>query len=312
MTIVLLRRVVWMAPILLGVSVIVFSMMHLAPGDPAEAILGPRGTEELLRQARKDLGLDRPLYEQYGRWLLNAVQGDLGESYRLNRPVAGEVLARFKNSAILASVAFVVAVAAGIAVGVLSAVRRGGIMDNALMAVTLTGISMPPFYLGMLLIILFSVELDLLPTGGMYDVRQDPSFRGLVVHLILPALTLAAVPIAVIARIMRSSMLEVVGQDYIRTARAKGLRDRVVIARHALIPVVAVVGLQVGYLLSATALVEVVFSWPGLGSLLVQSIVQRDLPLAQGAVLLIAVIYVIVNIVTDLVQAWLDPRIHFA
>ena len=280
MTIVLLRRIVWMVPILLGVSLIVFSMMHLAPGDPAEAILGPRGTEELLRKARKDLGLDRPLYEQYGRWLLNAVQGDLGESYRLNRPVAGEVLARFKNSA------------------------------------TLTGISMPPFYLGMLLIILFSVKLDLLPTGGMYDVRQDPSFRGLVIHLILPAFTLAAVPIAVIARIMRSSMLEVVGQDYIRTARAKGLTDRVIIARHALrnalIPVVAVVGLQIGYLLSATALVEVVFSWPGLGSLLVQSIVQRDLPLAQGAVLLIAVIYVIVNIATDLVQAWLDPRIHFA
>jgi peptide/nickel transport system permease protein len=316
MTIVLLRRIVWMVPILLGVSLIVFSMMHLAPGDPAEAILGPRGTEELLRQARKDLGLDRPLYEQYGRWLLNAVQGDLGESYRLNRPVAGEVLARFKNSAILASVAFVVAVALGILVGVLSAVRRGGVIDNALMAITLTGISMPPFYLGMLLIILFSVKLDLLPTGGMYDVRQDPSFRGLVIHLILPAFTLAAVPIAVIARIMRSSMLEVVGQDYIRTARAKGLADRVVIARHALrnalIPVVAVVGLQIGYLLSATALVEVVFSWPGLGSLLVQSIVQRDLPLAQGAVLLIAVIYVIVNIATDLVQAWLDPRIHFA
>jgi peptide/nickel transport system permease protein len=316
MTIVLLRRIVWMVPILLGVSLIVFSMMHLAPGDPAEAILGPRGTEELLRQARKDLGLDRPLYEQYGRWLLNAVQGDLGESYRLNRPVAGEVLARFKNSAILASVAFVVAVALGILVGVLSAVRRGGIIDNALMAITLTGISMPPFYLGMLLIILFSVKLDLLPTGGMYDVRQDPSFRGLVIHLILPAFTLAAVPIAVIARIMRSSMLEVVGQDYIRTARAKGLADRAVIARHALrnalIPVVAVVGLQIGYLLSATALVEVVFSWPGLGSLLVQSIVQRDLPLAQGAVLLIAVMYVIVNIATDLVQAWLDPRIHFA
>ncbi len=316
MTIVLLRRIVWMVPILLGVSLIVFSMMHLAPGDPAEAILGPRGTEELLRQARKDLGLDRPLYEQYGRWLLNAVQGDLGESYRLNRPVADEVLARFKNSAILASVAFVVAVALGILVGALSAVRRGGVIDNALMAITLTGISMPPFYLGMLLIILFSVKLDLLPTGGMYDVRQDPSFRGLVIHLILPAFTLAAVPIAVIARIMRSSMLEVVGQDYIRTARAKGLADRVIIARHALrnalIPVVAVVGLQIGYLLSATALVEVVFSWPGLGSLLVQSIVQRDLPLAQGAVLLIAVIYVIVNIATDLIQALLDPRIHFA
>lgn len=316
MALVLLRRLAWTVPILLGVSVIVFSMMHLAPGDPAEALLGPRSTEETLRATRIALGLDRPLYVQYGRWVLDAVRGDLGESVRLNRPVAPEVVARFGDSFVLASVAFVVAVVVGVAAGAVSAVRRGGPLDNALMAVTVTGISMPPFYLGMLLIILFSVTLNLLPTGGMYDVRQEPSMGQLLLHLILPALTLAAVPVAVIARIMRSSMLEVIGQDFIRTARAKGLEDRSVVARHALrnalIPVVAVIGLQVGYLLSATALVEVVFSWPGIGSLLVQSVVTRDLPLAQGAVLLIAVVYVVVNIVTDLVQAWLDPRIHFA
>ena len=316
MALVLLRRLAWTVPILLGVSVIVFSMMHLAPGDPAEALLGPRSTEETLRATRIALGLDRPLYVQYGRWVLDAVRGDLGESVRLNRPVAPEVVARFGDSFVLASVAFVVAVVVGIATGAASAVRRGGPLDNALMAVTVTGISMPPFYLGMLLIILFSVTLNLLPTGGMYDVRQEPSMGQLLLHLILPALTLAAVPVAVIARIMRSSMLEVIGQDFIRTARAKGLENRAVVARHALrnalIPVVAVIGLQVGYLLSATALVEVVFSWPGIGSLLVQSVVTRDLPLAQGAVLLIAVVYVVVNIVTDLVQAWLDPRIHFA
>jgi peptide/nickel transport system permease protein len=316
MALVLARRLLWMIPILLGISVIVFSMMHLAPGDPAEAILGPRGTEELLRQARRELGLDQPLHVQYGQWVLNAVRGDLGKSYRLNRPVAPEVLDRFKNSALLAGIAFIIAVVIGMFAGCVSAVRRGGLLDNAVMAFTVTGISMPPFYLGMLLIILFSVKLDLLPTGGMYDVRQDPNTSRLLVHLILPTLTLAAVPIAVIARIMRSSMLEVTGQDYIRTARAKGLRDRGVVGRHALrnalIPVVSVVGLQVGYLLSAAALVEVVFSWPGLGSLLVQSVVQRDLPLAQGAVLVIAVVYVVVNILTDLVQAWLDPRINFA
>jgi ABC-type dipeptide/oligopeptide/nickel transport system permease component len=216
----------------------------------------------------------------------------------------------------LASVAFVIAIAVGIGVGVISALRRGSLLDNALMAITVTGISMPPFYLGMLLIILFAVTLNLLPTGGMYDVRQEPTFAQLVRHLILPAVTLAAVPAAVIARIMRSSMLEVIGQDFIRTARAKGLRDRQVVARHvlrnALIPVITVVGLQVGYLLSATALVEVVFSWPGLGSLLVQSVVTRDLPLAQGAVLVIALVYVVVNIFTDMIQAWLDPRIHLA
>jgi len=259
MALVLVKRLVWMVPIVLGLSLVVFSMMHLAPGDPAEAILGPRGTKELVAQARHDLGLDQPLYVQYGRWVAHAARGDLGESYRLNRAVRPEVLAKFKNSAILATISFVVAVIVGIAIGTLSAVRRGGLLDNGLMAITVTGISMPPFYLGMLLIILFSVKLDLLPTGGMYDVRQDPSTAQLIRHLILPALTLAAVPIAVIARIMRSSMLEVIGQDFIRTARAKGLRDRGVITRHALrnalIPVVAVVGLQVGYLLSATALV---------------------------------------------------------
>lgn len=316
MAFVLVRRLVWSVPILFGVSLIVFSMMHLAPGDPAQALLGPRSTTETLRVAREALGLDQPLYVQYARWVGGALQGDLGESVRLNRPVTPEVIRRFGDSFVLASVAFVVALVLGIGAGVLSALRRGSPLDSALMAITVTGISMPPFYLGMLLIILFSVTLNLLPTGGMYDVRQEPTLGQLAQHMILPALTLAAVPAAVIARIMRSSMLEVISQDFIRTARAKGLRDRTVVARHvlrnALIPVITVVGLQVGYLLSATALVEVVFSWPGLGSLLVQSIVTRDLPLAQGAVLVIALVYVSVNIVTDLIQAWLDPRIHFA
>ncbi len=316
MAFVLVRRLVWSVPILFGVSLIVFSMMHLAPGDPAQALLGPRSTTETLRVAREALGLDQPLYVQYARWVGGALQGDLGESVRLNRPVTPEVIRRFGDSFMLASVAFVVALVLGIGAGVISALRRGSPLDSALMAITVTGISMPPFYLGMLLIILFSVTLNLLPTGGMYDVRQEPTLGQLVQHMILPALTLAAVPAAVIARIMRSSMLEVISQDFIRTARAKGLRDRTVVARHvlrnALIPVITVVGLQVGYLLSATALVEVVFSWPGLGSLLVQSIVTRDLPLAQGAVLVIAGVYVSVNIVTDLIQAWLDPRIHFA
>jgi ABC-type dipeptide/oligopeptide/nickel transport system permease component len=313
---VLIRRLVWSIPVLLGVSLIVFSMMHLAPGDPAQALLGPRATEQTLRVTRAALGLDQPIPVQYVRWVSGAIRGDLGESVRLNRPVTPEVIRHFGDSFLLAAVAFVIAMIAGIGVGVVSALRRGSPLDSALMAVTVTGISMPPFYLGMLLIILFAVTLNLLPTGGMYDVRQEPTVEQLIRHLILPALTLAAVPAAVIARIMRSSMLEVISQDFIRTARAKGLRDRSVVARHvlrnALIPVITVVGLQVGYLLSATALVEVVFSWPGLGSLLVQSIVTRDLPLAQGAVLVIALVYVLVNILTDLIQAWLDPRIHFA
>lgn len=316
MAIVVLRRLVLSIPVLIGISIIVFGMLHIAPGDPAEALLGPTRTAETLAQTRRDLGLDRPIYVQYGKWIANAIQGDLGESVRLNQPVRPEVIDRFGNSAILAAIAFLVAVLLGTSIGAISAVRRGGLVDNALMAVTVAGVSMPPFYLGMLLIILFSVKLDLLPTGGMYNVREDPTTSQLIIHLILPTLTLAAVPVAVIARMMRSSMLEVMGQDFIRTARAKGLREKWVVWRHAvrnaMIPVIGVVGLQVGYLLSATALVEVVFSWPGLGSLLVQSVVTRDLPLAQGAVLLIALIYVLVNIATDFIQAWLDPRIHFS
>jgi peptide/nickel transport system permease protein len=178
----------------------------------------------------------------------------------------------------------------------------------------ITGVSVPPFFLGMVLILVFSVYLGILPSSGMYDIRGEPSLGALLKHMILPALTLAAAPIAVITRMMRSSMLEVIGQDFIRTARAKGVAEQTVIVRHALrnalIPVVNVFGLQVGYLLSATALVEIVFSWPGLGSLLVQSVITRDLPLAQGAIVVIAVVYVMVNIAADVVQAMLDPRIQ--
>ncbi len=316
MTANLVRRLCMAIPVLLGVSFIVFMMMHLAPGDPAEAMLGPLRTEETLAKVRRELGLDQPLPVQYLSWISHAVRGDLGTSIRLNRPVLPEVLARFADSLILGLTAFVIATVLGLLAGGISAARRGGVVDRLVTVATVIGLSMPPFYFGMLLIVLFSVKLGVLPASGMYDIRGEPTFAELMRHLILPALCLAAAPLTVIARISRSSMLEVLNQDYIRTARAKGLNRRTVLAGHAfrnaLAPVVSVLGLEVGYLLSAAALVEVVFSWPGIGSLLVQSVTTRDLPLAQGCVLLIALLYVGVTVVTDLVQAVVDRRIEFS
>lgn len=312
----LFKRLALTIPVFIGVTVVVFLMLHLAPGDPAEALLGPTRTAETLARARTEMGLDRPLYVQYASWIRDAARGDLGESYRLNRSVSPVVISRLGNSAIIASAAFVIAFVAGVTIGTASAVRRGSTFDSVLMSVTVLGISIPPFYMGMLLVLLFSVGLGWLPTGGMYPVRGEANFLSVIKHAILPSLALAAVPTTVIARIMRSSMLEIIGNDFIRTARAKGLTERMVINRHAvrnaLVPVISVIGLQIGYLLSATALVEVVFSWPGLGSLLVQSITTRDLPLTQAAVLVLAVIYVIVNLLVDLVQARMDPRIDFS
>jgi peptide/nickel transport system permease protein len=303
-------------PVLIGVSFIVFMMMHLAPGDPAEAMLGPLRTQETLARVRHELGLDQPLPVQYVSWISRALTGDLGSSIRLNRPVLPEVLARFGDSAFLGLVAFAIATVVGLAAGVVSAARRGGVVDRLVTIATVMGLSMPPFYLGMLLIVVFSVKFEFLPASGMYDIRAEPTTWELVRHIVLPAITLAAAPLTVIARISRSSMLEVINQDYIRTARAKGLNSWVVLVRHAfrnaLAPVLSVLGLEVGYLLSAAALVEVVFSWPGIGSLLVQSVTTRDLPLAQGCVLVIALLYVGVTVVTDLFQAVLDPRIQFS
>jgi len=223
---------------------------------------------------------------------------------------------RLGNSAIIASFGFVMALVAGTAIGVYASIRRRSLISQAVMSGSTLGISFPPFFLGMVLVLFFSVRLDLLPTGGMYPVRGESSVGQVLIHAILPSVTLAAVPTTVIARMVRSSMLEVANEDYIRTAHAKGLREIDVVLRHALknamVPVASVIGLQVGYLLSSAALVEVVFSWPGLGSLLVTSVTSRDFPLIQASVLLLALIYIIVNLLVDLIQSSLDPRIAFS
>jgi peptide/nickel transport system permease protein len=311
----IVRRFVLVVPVLLGISLIVFMMMHLAPGDPAEAMLGPLRTDATLAKVRHELGLDQPLPVQYINWIGKAITGDLGNSIRLNRPVLPEVMTRFRDSAMLGLVAFTIATIVGLLAGMVSAVKRGSFVDQLVTVTTVVGLAMPPFYLGMLLIVVFSVKLGWLPSSGMYEIRGEPTPTELMRHIVLPAITLAAAPLTVIARMSRSSMLEVLNQDFIRTARSKGLSGQVVLLRHALRnalgPVLSVLGLEIGYLLSAAALVEVVFGWPGLGSELVQSVVTRDLPLAQGCVLVIASLYVGVTVFTDLLQATLDPRIQF-
>lgn len=309
------RRILAILPISLGVSLLVFGMMHLVPGDPAIVIVGPNHTPETLAKVRQDLGLTLPLYVQYTRWLSRAIRGDLGNSIHLHRPVLPEVLGRFHSSLLLVVSSFTLAIPLGILVGVQAAVFRGSTIERLLMAPTMVGISLPPFYLGMLLIIVFSVKLHWLPAGGMFTVTEEPTIPDILIHLILPAVALAGAPFTVVARMMRASTLEVLRKDFIRTAQAKGLNSRVIIWRHvlknAVIPVTSFIFLQIGYLLSAAALVEVVFSWPGVGSMMVQSILTRDLPLSQGCVILIALVYVIVNAASDVLQLALDPRIRY-
>jgi peptide/nickel transport system permease protein len=309
------RRILAVVPVCLGISVVVFAMIHLVPGDPAITLVGPNSTPETLAKVRQSLGLTAPVYVQYGRWLVKAVRGDLGLSIHMDQPVLPELLSRFRASLLLAAASFALAIPLGIGAGVVAALTRGSVLDRLTMVSTMVGISMPPFYLGMLLIITFSERLHWVPSGGMFSITESPTPASIATHLILPALALAGAPVTVVARLVRASMLENLHKDYIRTAHAKGLSGEAVIWHHALrnalVPVVGLLGLQVGYLLSATALVEVVFSWPGLGSLIVESILTRDLPVAQGCVLLIAVLYVVINTAADLVQLAMDPRIKY-
>lgn len=310
------RRVLMVFPVMLGVTVLVFAMMHLAPGDPAVAMGGPRATPETLTAIRHYLGLDRPIPVQYYLWLRHALVGDLGRSIRQGRPVTELVRTQFQHSALLATVSFVLATIVGILAGLAAGLKRGTWIDRAIGFTSFIGFSTPAFFLGLLLIVLFAYKLPILPLGGMHDIEGSSGPFDVVRHLVLPSITLAAVPITVIARTVRSSVLEIIGQDYIRTARAKGLSEAAVVSRHvlknALIPVVSLLGLQAGFLLGSAAIVEVVFSYPGIGNLLIQSILERDLPVTQGAVLMLATVYVVINIAADLAQIYLDPRIRFA
>jgi peptide/nickel transport system permease protein len=299
------QRLLLMLPTILLTSLVVFLMLHLIPGDPASIYLGEnQATPERLEQIREQLGLNRPLHIQYGDFLLKAVRGDLGRSVQTNRPVLQEITDRLPNTIVLATSAMTLAVIFGITLGVLAGLRQNSWLDTVLMLAALAGVSIPVFWLGLLLIMLFAVQLGWLPATG------EGGWKG----LILPAVTLAALSTATLARLVRSSIIEVLSQDYLRTSRAKGLYEVAIVLRHALpnalIPVVTVIGLQFGALLSGAVITESVFARVGLGKLVVDSIQAKDFPTVQGVILVLATTYVVVNFVVDLSYAVIDPRIR--
>jgi peptide/nickel transport system permease protein len=316
MTAFILKRLLLLVPVLLGVTVIVFVVMWLVPGDPATSLLGTFATPENLAKVRAELGLNQPMPVRYAIWLAGALHGDLGQSYILHRPVADELMDRLPPTLLLAGTSLVLCSIAGILLGIVAAVRQNGWEDRVITVAVLLGVSTPSFWLGMLLILWFAVDLAWLPAGGMEEMFGPGGAGEIAQHLILPALALAAVPAAVLARLTRTAMLEVMRQDYVRTARAKGLGEGRVILRHAflnaLVNVVPIIGIEAGYVLGGAVYIESVFQWPGIGQMLVNAISTRDIILVQGGVLVVAVSYVVINLLTDVAQGLLDPRIRGA
>ncbi|MBO9541647.1 ABC transporter permease [bacterium] len=328
----LLRRLLLLVPILFGVTLVVFVAVRLVPGDPAQVMLGERARPETIAKLRSDLGLDRPPVVQFGTYVARLSHGDLGRSITTGEAVTVEIARRLPATIELAVASLAIALAVGVPVGILAARRKGSWVDMLATSGALVGTSMPIFWLGLVLMLVFSAFLRLTPLSGRLDLALDiPAVTGFYLldsllardpqafvssarHLILPALTLATVPMAVITRMTRAAMLEVLGADYVRAARAKGLSEKVVVWRHALrnalIPIVTVAGLQLGTLLSGAVLTESIFSWPGIGSLAMGAVFARDFPLLQGCVLVFAFSFVLVNLMTDLLYPRLDPRLR--
>ena len=303
----ILRRILAVVPVLFGVTLAVFSMLFLVPGDPVKMMLAEFVTNpDQVAQMRAQLHLDEPILKQYGRFVTSAARGDLGTSIRSRRPVTTEIGENVASTAQLAVAAMLVAIAVGVPLGLLAALSRNSWLDVASMGTALLGVSMPSFWLGLLLIFVFSLHLAWFPATGGRRSRATWS---------CPAITLGTIAAAIIARLTRSSMLEVLGQDYVRTARAKGLGGVSVVVRHALknalIPVITIFGLQFGNLLAGAVIVETVFSRPGLGRLIVGGILSKDFPLVQGTVLFVATVYVLINVLVDVAYAYADPRIRF-
>jgi glutathione transport system permease protein len=299
-----LRRLAGTIPVLIAVSIFVFGFVRLLPGDPARLVAGPDASEQDVAAIRQELGLDQSIWAQYGRYVGQIAEGNLGRSSRTRQPVATEIGARFMPTLLLTVVAMAWATLAGMAIGVVSGVRRGHWQDQAGMVLAVSGISFPSFWLGLLLIDLFAVRLGWLPTGG-YGSWQ---------HFVLPSFTLGVAVAAVLARFARSAFVEVAAEDYVRTARAKGLPERIVIWRHtlrnALIPVITMTGLQFGFLLGGAVVVETVFAWPGLGRLLVDSVSFRDYPVIQAEILLFSLEFILINLAVDLLYAVVNPEIR--
>lgn len=300
-----LRRLLGLIPMLLGVSIAIFLVMHAVPGDPAQMAAGPDASEEDIIQIRENYGLDRPLHEQYAIYLGNLVQGDLGFSFRTQRPVLEDIARTLPATAELAAAAMIIALVLGIPAGIACALRPGTPLDTAVTTFSVLGISMPGFFLGLLLMLLFAAELGWLPPTG----------RGGLEHLVMPAVTLGLPYVASFARITRSNMLDVLGEDYVRTARAKGLPRRTVVYRHALvnaaIPLVTLLGIYFGRLLGGAVIVETIFAWPGMGRYMIEAIAQRDIYVIQGTILIFALSIVLVNLIVDILYGLIDPRISY-
>jgi len=299
----IIKRIIALIPVILGVTLVVFMIMQLAPGDPARMILGELATPEEVAQLRTELGLDDPLLVRYFNYMIDFCKGDLGDSYFKHRPVMDEILDRFPYTAKLAAVAAVLTVVMSIPIGILAAVKQNTIFDNASLVVTLFGISMPVFWLGLLLIIFFSLRLGWFPTGGADSWRS----------YVLPAFCLAFSNMSTVARTTRSSMLETIRQDYVRTASAKGVPRKTVIRKHAfrnaLIPTITVIGIQMSQLLGGSVVVETVFAWPGVGRLMIESINSRDTPMVLGCIVLLTIVFSVLNLLIDLCYGFVDPRI---
>jgi dipeptide transport system permease protein len=329
----ILRRLGMVIPTFIGVSILAFSLIHLIPGDPVTVMGGERGfSDEQRAEIEAMLGIDKPFLQQYFIYVGNVVRGDLGTSFVTREPVMDEFLTLFPATIELTFFAALFSISVGLTLGIVAAVKRGSFFDHTVMTISLAGYSMPIFWWGLLLILLVSVQLDLTPVSGRIDVMfwvdevtgfmiidawlsgEEGAVKSALAHLILPSIVLGTIPMAVIARMTRSSMLEVLGEDYIRTARAKGLSPIRVVMKHglrnALIPVVTVIGLQVGTLLSGAILTETIFAWPGIGKWLVEAIGRRDYPVVQGGLLIIATIIIVINLLVDLMYGIINPRVR--
>ena len=354
MTRYIIRRLFLIIPVIIGISIVTFGMLRLIPGDPAQVMLGEHATEEAMEALREQMGLNEPLVMQYVHYMGDLLRGDLGRSIQTNRPVLEEIATRFPATFELALGAMAFATFFGVLFGIIAAYRHNSLADMGIMLVALIGVSMPIFWLGLIFMYVFGFKLQWLPPSGRLTVGIElltmPQAWGMgesgegawrafldfmsgfyvldalltanwtalwdvVKHLIMPSVALGSIPMAIIARMTRSSLLEVLSEDYIRTARAKGLKERAVLAAHAmrnaLLPIITVVGLQMGFLLGGAILTETIFSWPGLGRLVVNRILSRDYPAVQGSVIVIAMVFVLVNLVVDISYAYLDPRIRY-
>ncbi|ESA32175.1 peptide abc transporter permease [Leptolyngbya sp. Heron Island J] len=331
----ILKRLLQLVPVLLGISLLVFAFLHLIPGDPALVLLGDRANPDQVAALRERMGLNEPLPLQYLSFLGSLLRFDLGESIFTGIPIWDEIRLRWPATFELSVSAMLIALLLGIPAGVIAAVRKNSLIDNLTMSGSLIGVSMPVYWLGLLLVYLFAVNLQWLPPSGRIGIEAGYNFepitgffifdalvqgnfaalKNILAHLLLPAITLSTIPLAILARITRSAMLEVLSQDYIRTARAKGLLELFVIGKHALknamLPVVTIVGLEFGTLLGGAILTETIFSWPGIGKWIYEGILQRDYPVVQGGVVFVALVFVLVNLIVDISYAFLDPRIQY-